>query len=180
MAMKKVSERRSLWSVERDPPANSATATPRTDDLVSEILAIDRRLESPGPSSESAMENGAESVVLVAPTMVAGRALPILANREVSLLDRWRSELRSRPQTILACLGLLAVLLFLWMLHAWAWRRVHHQPWMAMTIWGVASLSLGSLAWVGVVGSIVAIFGLLLEHFSASRPTADRLGTKTQ
>lgn len=179
MAMKKVNQKRSILPVQRDAMVNLPTDPSLATDPVSEILAIDRRLESPQSSTESTMESEAEFEGLVDSMIVAGKALPILAKREASALERWRTELRSRPQTILACIGLLAVLLVLWMLHDWGWSRIRRQPWMAMAIWGIASLSLGGLAWVGVVGATVAILGMLLEHRFSDRTTVDRLGTKS-
>ena len=179
MAMKKVNQKRSILPVQRDAMVNLPTDPSLATDPVSEILAIDRRLESPQSSTESTMESEAEFEGLVDSMIVAGKALPILAKREASPLERWRTELRSRPQTILACIGLLAVLLVLWMLHDWGWSRIRRQPWMAMAIWGIASLSLGGLAWVGVVGATVAILGMLLEHRFSDRTTVDRLGTKS-
>lgn len=178
MAMKKINQRRSIGPVELDPMANRSTDTPLAADPLSEIFAIDRRLESAGPATDATTETLVESEGLVDPTMVAGNALPIRAQGEVSLLQRWTTDLRSRPQTILACIGLLAGLLVLWMLHGWFWRPVHRKPWMAMALWGLASLSLGSLAWVGVVGAAVAIFGLLLELRHTDRSAVDRLGSK--
>jgi hypothetical protein len=65
------------------------------------------------------------------------------------------------------------------MLHGWGWRHMNHQPWMAMAIWGLASLSLGSLAWVGVVGAVVAILGLLMERRHTDRSAINRLGNKS-
>jgi hypothetical protein len=177
--MTKVYQRRSIDPVERDPMASPPSGVPLATQPVSDILAIDRRLDSTESAAEETTATLVDSVGMVDPTMVAGRALPIRTQHEGSLLDRWRTELRNRPQTLLACIVMLAVLLVLWMIHGWGWRHVHHQPWMAMAIWGLASLSLGSLAWVGAVGLAVALLGLLLEYRHTDRPAVDRLSSKS-
>jgi hypothetical protein len=179
MVMKKVGQRRSIDPVERNPIASPPTSALQASDPVSEILAIDRRLESDESGAETTTESLVDADGLVDATMVAGRTLLIGAHRDLSVLDRWMADIRNRPQTLLACIGLATVLLVLWMLHGWGWRHMNHQPWMAMAIWGLASLSLGSLAWVGVVGAVVAILGLLMERRHTDRSAINRLGNKS-